>query len=342
MSKQENNENICEDYCPDVIDQDNIEPYYDGYESIDQDSNDSHQTTTQVNNEITNQTTPVNNDVKEKEKEKEKQQQPSIFSWNGQRPFAGAVDHYINYHLNPAIDKAKKNLEKHPQWKFAKVELPLFETIDVLCADQYGNPLTKHYSVHEAHYGPLVHIKYDENNKIPKEHQKWHNFYNRQTSVWVSLELNKGTKLSGGDGSGRGGTECSPFRDAQMNLIKENLFLIDASDVEYDDDKDRFWYKINITLNRSPLPNGPIRIPHGYGFIPGLGSSTKSPINPIVNQPVNQNQSKNSNLRSNGRNGNPKSRPNTGSNSKPKTNTSTNNRFSTKSSNTKVWKEKTQ
>jgi hypothetical protein len=202
---------------------------------------------------------------------------PSNYTWNGIRPFAGAVDYYIKNCLNPAIETAKKNLVDNPTWNYATVEIPLFDTIDVPCTDQFGNIKTKSYVVHEAHYGPLIHKQHNQmDQNIPRGHQKWLNFYNRATNIWVILALNQGTKLPGGDGSGRGDTECAPFRDAQIALLKENLFLIDSSDVVYDTNKDRFWYKINIALYRTLPPNGPNRVPHGYGYIPGLGPVVKS------------------------------------------------------------------
>src|SRR5579872_720791 len=96
-----------------------------------------------------------------------------IFSWYGQRPFAGAVYAYINDILNPAIAQAMENLVKNPHWKYSVVDLPLFDTIDVLCHDQFGNEITKRFPVHEAHYGPIIGKPRNSNKQ-----QKWFDFYN--------------------------------------------------------------------------------------------------------------------------------------------------------------------
>ena len=37
-------------------------------------------------------------------------QTPSMFTWKGKRPFAGAVNYYVTNCLKPAIETAKENL----------------------------------------------------------------------------------------------------------------------------------------------------------------------------------------------------------------------------------------
>lgn len=275
MSNQETNDNNLEhtetgnmSYPEQEQDKD-IEPYFDGITVSDRDSDVEDRFDSEPAN---NKRDTINDQVKENP-------QPSVFTWNGKRPFAGAVDFYTKYLLEPAINRAKNQLTENPNWSYAVVEIPLFKTIDVVLTDQFGNTMPRQYAVHEAHYGPLIHKKY--NNISPKAHQKWMGFYDRDTSIWVKLELKKGIKLPGGDGTGRGGTECSPFRDAQIDLLKQNLFLIDSSDITHDAGQDRLWYRINIAIYRNPSPNGPIRIAHGYGYIPGLGFATDHGLSSI-------------------------------------------------------------
>ncbi|VBB18858.1 hypothetical protein YASMINEVIRUS_1390 [Yasminevirus sp. GU-2018] len=194
-----------------------------------------------------------------------------VVTWNGQRPFAGAVAQYCQV-LTNAVADAEEQLDANPGWNYAIVELPLFDTLDVECTDQFGNVVVKSYAFHEAHYGPLKRQVFPPH--IPHQHHKWLNFYNRSQDIWVVL--GQPGKAPGGDGSGKDGTACAPFRDMQVALLQKGHFLIDASEVVFDEAKGRFWYKINIAIYRSPPRNGPVRAPHGYGFIPGLGPAMKA------------------------------------------------------------------
>jgi len=106
-------------------------------------------------------------------------------TWNGKRPFEGAVMIYISDYLNPAIEKAKQNLEKNPKWTYSVVEIPLFATIQVDCTDQTGKSVTKRFAVHETHYGPLIRPS----PSIPRTpYGKWFNFYNRSQMIWLLIK----------------------------------------------------------------------------------------------------------------------------------------------------------
>lgn len=193
-----------------------------------------------------------------------------VLNWNGLRPFVGAVEQYKKI-LNEELEKATKKLKLHSEMQFEFVRLPLFSQIDVQCKDQNDDDHIKTYTFHEVHYGPLVRVYIPENVR-PKD-RKWFGFFARQNAIW--LDVNAQGKQPGGDGTGKDGTACSPFRDAQVALLKQGFYLLDSSNFEYDKERDRFWYKIQIAVYREPPKNGPFRIPHGYGFIPYLGPAPK-------------------------------------------------------------------
>jgi hypothetical protein len=209
---------------------------------------------------------------------------PSIFTWHGMRPFVGAVEQYITV-LHTSIIAAKQQLAKNPKHSYAKVILPLFTTLKVNCTDQYGNNKVKMFAFHEAHYAPLIHNTNKNMSVNNTKEQKWAGFLNRYIYIWTLL--GQYGKVPGGDGTGRGGTACSPFRDAQIALLYEGLYLIDGSDVVYDAQNGNARYNINIALYRTPPQNGPFRAAHGYGFIPYLGPVHHK--NPVVQNPAVQN-----------------------------------------------------
>lgn len=208
--------------------------------------------------------------------------EPSVFTWNGKRPFAGAVAQYETV-LNSAIADAEQHLAENPKHAYAKVILPLFTTLHVDCVDQYGNTKVKKFAFHEAHYAPHIRTTNPRPSGKSASEQKWAGFLNRYVYIWTLL--GQDGKAPGGDGTGRGGTACSPFRNAQVALLAKNLYLIDGSDVVFDEQTGNAWYNINIALYRSPPKNGPFRAAHGYGFIPYLGPA-RQPITQSVDAPV--------------------------------------------------------
>lgn len=189
----------------------------------------------------------------------------SVFTWEGQRPFAGAVEQY-KVVLADALTDAKQHLIENPNHEYAKVMLPMFSTLSVDTYDQFGNHKVKKFAFHEAHYGPHIRIP---GQGRPTAEQKWANFLHRYVYIWTLL--GQDGKAPGGDGTGRGGTACAPFRDAQISLLGENLYLMDGSNIAHDAQKGTYWYNIHIAIYRNPPRNGPFRAPHGYGFIPYLG-----------------------------------------------------------------------
>jgi hypothetical protein len=212
-------------------------------------------------------TVPTVEPTEHKEHKEHHTDPTKVFTWNGKRPFAGTIPIYKKT-LNDAIEQAKQHFATHPEHKFAHVKLPLFTTICVELTNQCGETRTKKYAFHEAHYAPLL--------KSPVPHgvslavHRLMNFDRRLNYIWVLL--NDGTKLAGGDGTGKGGTACSPFRDTQMELLKDGYYLVDESELVGDPMTGRLRYNINIRLYKTPPPNGPFRSFHGYGFIPNLGS----------------------------------------------------------------------
>lgn len=192
-----------------------------------------------------------------------------FLSWKGQRPLIGALNLYKSV-LQSAINNALKHLHNYPRHTYARVFLPLFKTISVVCHDQDNEKHIKKYSFHELHYGPERSMC--RMNNMTPEQFKWYKFQCRNTFVW--LNVNQCGKQSGGDGSGRGGTACSIFRDTQIALLQTGLYLIDASQVVYDETRKKLRYHINIYL-QNVMPVEPVRRWHGYGHIPGLGAANR-------------------------------------------------------------------
>ena len=185
-------------------------------------------------------------------------------SLNGERPYTEALNIFKHNILSHSISNALQKLITYPQYTYASVPLKLFAQIEIPCKNQEGVSIIKKYYIHELHYGPM---------RRPYNKDKMAStFFDRDISIWT--RVNAYGKMSGGDGTGKNGTACSPFRDWQLFLRDRGLYLIDASDIVYDMKTCKFHLKISITIYRQP-PKEPCRAPHGYGFIPGLGSAIK-------------------------------------------------------------------
>jgi hypothetical protein len=205
----------------------------------------------------------------------EKAQEKIILNWGGMRPFAGAVFQYIQK-LSQSVDFAKTHLQKNSEHTFAKVFLPLFDILQVPCTDQFGTLYVKQYLFHDAHYGPISHNGQLQKNRDndPLNINMWHNFRNRFQYIWVLLNDSMDDcykfKQPGGDGRGFGNTPCSIFRDFQVELLKENLYLVDYSDVVFDAKKNNYKYNIDIRLYRTPPTRRLYKVWHEYDLIPGI------------------------------------------------------------------------
>ena len=180
-----------------------------------------------------------------------------------ERPFVRAVKQY-ELILNKEIQNALTYLVSNPTHSYAQVKLPLFNTLSVEYSNKDGNKNVKKFSMHEAHYGPQRHKK---NQTNTDNSYFWNNFLNRDTSIWE--KINKDNKWI------FNGKACSPFRQRQVALVSEGLYLLDASDVNYDETTQKYKYNINISIYRKPPSNGPFRAKHGYGFIPSIKSIPK-------------------------------------------------------------------
>jgi hypothetical protein len=216
--------------------------------------------------------TSVETDICPSEKITEDAQSVPFYTCNGKRPFVNAMEQYVTL-LNTEIQNAKAHLATHPKHKYAKLHIRLFDMIHVHCTDQFGNEIIKSYITHEVHYGPRIRVACPPD--VHPKFRKWNGFFVRYNLIWP--QVNEAGKLPGGDGTGKNGTACSPFRDAQVRLLKEEgLFLIDASDIFFDQNRGTFRYYVNIRLYRSKPEDGPFKAAHGYGYIPGLGSAKQS------------------------------------------------------------------
>ena len=179
------------------------------------------------------------------------------------RPFVGAVKQY-KLILNKEITNALTHLLKNPTHQYAQVKLALFLTLNVECSNKDGIKSIKKFSMHEAHYGPHRHKK----NQINNDNSYfWDNFLNRDTSIWE--KINKDDKWL------FNGKACSPFRQRQVALLTQGLFLLDASDVVFDETNQKYKYNIDISIYRKLPSNGPFRAKHGYGFIPSIKNIPK-------------------------------------------------------------------
>lgn len=176
-------------------------------------------------------------------------QKRKVIHWNNKRPFEGALDQYVKL-LNDAILNAKNTLNENVKYIYAKVHLNLFDQITVICQDEDNNQIEKKYYVHEAHYGPL-----QTDSQFGKFSMQ--NFYNRDTEIYSKI-----------------GSQYPHFRYVQVELLKEGLYIVDNS-VVYIDVDDKMRYHQNIILMRRK-PSHPLRLPHGYSFIPNLGPVEKT------------------------------------------------------------------
>jgi hypothetical protein len=194
------------------------------------------------------------------------------------RSFAPIALQYANDILPRAIEQATQYLALNPTREYARVNLRLFDRLATTITDKHGNPRTIYYFVHEAHYAPLIRVP--PNPAIPYEAHKWNQFmYARDNLMWVLVSSDPAKRH--GDGTGHGGGACSPFRDAQIRLSNQSLYLVDESKVMFDDQAQKYWYQINIRLYRV-LPAEPFIAPHGYGMIPMLGTKHFARQSPTV------------------------------------------------------------
>jgi hypothetical protein len=246
---------------------------------VDTASTDQPVSVTEVETTSTNQPEPTTEEVEatpmnqpvQLEQNTESKENVSIlpFIHSGERPFSKACNVYQTMLLS-AIDVAIKDMfDKNHQWK--QVHFPLFSTLSVATRDSDGKEFIKTYTLHELHYGPTRRFDKPEVKPevMPYDVYKWEKFQRRNNRIWLSV--NSVGKLPGGDGTGFGGTACSIFRDVQMNLLRQNLYLIDTSYIYFDESRKKMRYAIKIFIQRNPPPY-PVKTWHGYGYIPGLGS----------------------------------------------------------------------
>ncbi len=134
---------------------------------------------------VDDKTTIVQNETINEPNETIDESNKKMITWNGKRPFAGAVEQYMHI-LNNSVYNAKQYLVSNPQHAYAKIKLPLFQKISVECKDISGNPFQKTYRIHEAHYGPMIHRTYNTNHT--DVHEKWFHFMNnRYNHIWFLL-----------------------------------------------------------------------------------------------------------------------------------------------------------
>jgi len=207
-----------------------------------------------------------------------------------ERPFAQAMEMYKLDFLEPAVLKAIAHLSKQEdKSRYARVKLGLFKDvieIDIKTEMKTGMEIeegvrTYTYPLHKLHYGPIDKsvtdsIVFDEG--ATPDFVRATKFCFRDSSIW--LEVNAKNKLPGGDGQGYEGSACSPFRDTQISLRDKGYYLQDLSKYIYDQDNEKWYYKIDIRLYQSLDAVQPQNLWHGYGVIPGLGSIDRAQVNP--------------------------------------------------------------
>jgi hypothetical protein len=191
------------------------------------------------------------------------------------RPFTQAMHSYKNDFLEKSLMKAIAQLaEETDKTRYVRVKLPLFSTIEVDVIDQNNEVKTYSYPIHKIHYGPIdkniVHYNISLSAGVSEDFIRAKKFCYRDQSIWI--DVNGDGKNPGGDGTGFGGTACSPFRDIQMRLRDQGYYLLDVSEYIFDEVKNKWYFKIDIRLYQSldavvPRPN----LWHQYGLIPGLG-----------------------------------------------------------------------
>lgn len=207
-----------------------------------------------------NENSEANVSQNENSQNQKKSENPT---YQGKRPFCGAVDIYSSQ-LDESVEKAIAQLESNPDLDYAPVHMNLFGTVMVKCDNGEEKPFT----LHEVHYGPEV----SRQTKLPYESDmdfQWRRFQNRYQYMWVIIDQEN----RGGDGTGKNGTACSPFRMKQISLLKSDTkyFLTDTSQICFNRKTNKLGYSIQIRLYRN-APEVPIPCWHGYGHIPGLGA----------------------------------------------------------------------
>ena len=170
------------------------------------------------------------------------------------RPFIDAIQQY-RLILNKEINSALMNLIHNPSLSCAPVKLQLFDTIYVEYTKD-GNKIIKDYLMHELHYGPHKHEQINNYNS-----QIWENFLNRDKSIWK--KINKWLC---------NGASISPFCQRQIALLAEKVYLIDASEVIYDDEEKKYKFNIDISVHRKLPQNISFLEKHNYAFISSVCS----------------------------------------------------------------------
>jgi hypothetical protein len=194
------------------------------------------------------------------------------------RPFAQAMVSYKNDFLEKSVVRAIAQLdEETDKTRYARVKIPLFSTIEVDVQLPSGEIKTYSYPIHKLHYGPINKNVVDYIPFPPETSSDFiraTKFCYRDPSIWV--EVNGEGKNPGGDGTGFGDTACSPFRDTQMRLRDQGYYLIDLSEYIFDEDKNKWYFKIDIRLYQDVgSVEANANLWHQYGVIPGLGPLTK-------------------------------------------------------------------
>ena len=193
---------------------------------------------------------------------------PAQGTIKSKRPFEDAIQVYQEI-LDDAVLKAIEQLSRDgDKTRYAPVRLGLFKD-EIEIGDRI-------YKLHKLHYGPINNaaaktIQFEEGSS--PDFIRAYTFCLRDNSIWQ--KVNGKGKNPGGDGLGFGNTACSPFRDTQCRLRDEGYYLLDLSQYLYDEDREKWYYKIDIRLyqsrdNLEPNPD----LWHRYGMIPGLGALT--------------------------------------------------------------------
>jgi hypothetical protein len=193
---------------------------------------------------------------------------------NGKRPIFVAIEKYERM-LQNAVLSAKKdlanNLGKQYTCVFFRNGL-VYGKINVKCERENndGSISTeiKSYPTHVIHYGPMrTHPPLKDpltGTEYNNDFQYWIGFYYRDQSIWQEIQQFRGNN-----------TSIPPFREAQIKLQEEGLYLIDKSEITFNPETWKYGYNEDIRLYRSIPVDGPFRVPHGYGFIPSLGPAKK-------------------------------------------------------------------
>lgn len=193
---------------------------------------------------------------------------------NKPRPFELALKQYKKI-LSDSINNAINEIEQHPpnSLSYSRIMLDLIRTfVEIEIQDSNNDPITRRYALHELHYGPINNslvksLVYDES--ATDDFIKATNFTFRDSSIW--LKVNYRGKNLGGDGSGFCGTACSIFRDYQIECKNKGYYLVDFSKHRFDENRNKWVYKVDIRLYKTLEAVKPQKLWHQYGVIPGLG-----------------------------------------------------------------------